>query len=61
MTAPIPSAPTHPDLTLTQQTSQYNITNAESVLGSMAKVATKAAQAEINCAAALRNPAYTRP
>ena len=61
MTAPIPSSPTWPDLTLTQQTSQYNITASESVLGAMAKVAPKAAAAEINSAGALRNPAYTRP
>jgi len=61
MTAPISSSPTWPDLTLTQQTGQYQITAATSVLNKMAKVQPKAAQAEINCAAALKNPAYTRP
>lgn len=57
----VASSPTWPDLTLTQQTGQHQITPATSVLNKMAKVPTKAAQAEINSAAALKNPAYTRP
>ena len=67
MTAPIPTAPTHPDLMLTQQTSQYDqvpLSSHKGVLASNAKVAPKAKQAEINSMAYLKtnmSSTYTRP
>jgi len=61
VTAPIPSTPTWPDLTLTAQTSQFGVDPKESVLWSLAAPSTRALQAEINVAASLKNKAYVRP
>lgn len=61
MTAPIPTAPTN-DLSLTAQTKQHDPNgNQVSVLDSMAKVAPKAKQAEINVRSYLKDKSYVRP
>jgi len=49
------------DTTLTAQTRQYGQVPDKSALAAMANPSAKALQAEINSAAALKNPAYTRP